>query len=348
VSPKLRRGALVTLEGGEGSGKSSQAEALAALMREQGYGVVVTREPGGTVLGEIVKGIFQQDVAMPAESELFLFEAARAQHVQEVIRPALDRGDVLICDRYTDSTLAYQGYGRGLSLDHIRAVNHIATRGLPPHFTILLDVPPETGLARKDRERLGDSIGRAPLEFHQRVRAGFLELAQREPKRIVVVDASLPPEQVTKAAWQHLQGFLDHILEGKAGRPRRNVRGRSSAGRRTSLWATTQTRNCRNGLPVLLFWYYNASDVKTNHYTLSSPFLNFHPRPRWQAAAAALPCHRSALLADRCARCYDGPNQAAKPPTDSPARPRRCHLRPYPSASPPPAPTWAPASTASA
>ena len=212
MSPKLRRGALVTLEGGEGSGKSSQAEALAALVREQGYGVVVTREPGGTVLGEIVKGIFQQDIAMPAESELFLFEAARAQHVQEVIRPVLDRGDVLICDRYTDSTLAYQGYGRGLSLDHLRAVNHIATGGLAPHFTILLDVPPETGLARKDHERISDSIGSESLEFHERVRGGYLELAEREPKRIVVVDASPPQGRVTEAAWQHLQRFLDHTL----------------------------------------------------------------------------------------------------------------------------------------
>jgi dTMP kinase len=119
---------------------------------------------------------------------------------------------VLLCDRYTDSTLAYQGFGRGLSLDHVRAVSHIATGGLPPHFTILLDVPPETGLARKNHERISDSIGRESLEFHQRVRAGFLELAQREPQRIVVVDASLPREQVTKAAWEHLHRFLDRIL----------------------------------------------------------------------------------------------------------------------------------------
>jgi dTMP kinase len=181
-------------------------------MREQGYTVVLTREPAGTELGDIVKGIFQRGVAVTAESELFLFEAARAQHVRDVIRPALERGEVVLCDRYTDSTLAYQGYGRGLSLDHLRAVNHIATQGLPPHFTILLDVPPEAGLARKDHERLGDSIGKEPLEFHERVRAGYLELARREPKRIAVVDASSPSERVTESAWQHLQRFLDHIL----------------------------------------------------------------------------------------------------------------------------------------
>jgi dTMP kinase len=212
MSPKLRRGALVTLEGGDGSGKSSLAEGLAALMRDRGYNVIVTREPAGTELGEIVKGVFQRGISVTAEAELFLLEAARAQHVQEVILPALDRGEVVLCDRYTDSTLAYQGYGRGLSLDHLRAVNHIATGGLPSQFTILLDLPPEIGLARKEQERIPDSIGRETLEFHERVRSGYLELARREPKRIVVVDASLPKDQVTEASWKHLERFLDHIL----------------------------------------------------------------------------------------------------------------------------------------
>ena len=212
MPPQFRRGTLVTLEGGEGSGKSSQAEALAALMRTQNYTVTLTREPAGTELGRTVMATFQQKAAVTPESELFLFEAARAQHVEEVIHPALERGAVVLCDRYTDSTLAYQGYGRGLSLDHIRAVNHIATRGLGPHFTILLDVLPETGLARKHHQRVDDSIGGESLEFHQRVRQGFLELAQREPQRIVVVDASLPLAQVTRAAGQHLQRFRDHIL----------------------------------------------------------------------------------------------------------------------------------------
>lgn len=212
MPPQFHRGILVTLEGGEGSGKSSQAEALAALARAQDYTVTVTREPAGTELGSIVMSLFRQGASVTPQAELFLIEAARAQHVREVIRPALERGKVVLCDRYTDSTLAYQGYGRGLSLDHIRAVNHIATEGLLPHFTILLDVPPETGLARKDHQRLDDSIGGEPLEFHQRVRQGFLELAQREPQRIVVVDASLPLDQVTRAAWQNLQRFLDHLM----------------------------------------------------------------------------------------------------------------------------------------
>ena len=212
MSPQLHRGSLVTLEGGEGSGKSSQADALATLLREHDYDFTITREPAGTELGEIVKGIFQRGVTVTPGAELLLFEAARAHHVQEVIRPSLERGKVILCDRYTDSTLAYQGYGRGLNLAHLRAVNHIATGGLPPHFTILLDLPPETGVARKDHEPLGDSIGKESLEFHQRVRAGYLELAQREPKRMIVVDASLSKDQVTQAAWQHLQRFLNHLL----------------------------------------------------------------------------------------------------------------------------------------
>jgi dTMP kinase len=211
VSTKLHRGVLVTLEGGEGSGKSSQAEALAALLRRRAYAVTVTREPDGTELGAIVKGIFRQGIAVIPEAELFLFEAARAQHVQEVIRPALERGEVVLCDRYSDSTLAYQGYGRGLNLEHLRAVNNIATGGLLPHFTILLDIPPKTGLSRKSDERHADSIGSESLDFHRRVRQGYLDLAEQEPQRLAVVDASLPLEKVTEMAWQHLQRFLDRI-----------------------------------------------------------------------------------------------------------------------------------------
>ncbi len=212
MAPRLRHGTLVTLEGGEGSGKSSLTDALAALLRSEEYAVLVTREPAGTELGDVVKGIFRQGIAATPEAELFLFEAARAQHVQELIRPALARGESVLCDRYTDSTLAYQGYGRGLDLGHLRAVNHIATGGLVPHFTLLLDVPPEAGLSRKKHERRLDSLGAESLEFHQRVRDGYLELARLEPKRIVVVDAEPPSERVTEAAWRHLKRFLDRTL----------------------------------------------------------------------------------------------------------------------------------------
>jgi dTMP kinase len=212
VSPRLRQGCLVTLEGGEGAGKTVQAQALADRLRDHDYAVFVTREPAGTELGDVVKSVFERGIAATPEAELFLFAAARAQHVYEVIRPALERGDVVLCDRYTDSTLAYQGYGRGLSLDHLRAVNHIATSGLQPHFTLLFDLPPEAGLARKAGERLRDRIGDEGLEFHRRVREGYLALAKREPKRIALIDASDPPASVTEAAWKRLQAFLDHLL----------------------------------------------------------------------------------------------------------------------------------------
>ncbi|HEU4759355.1 MAG TPA: dTMP kinase [Dehalococcoidia bacterium] len=224
MAPRLRRGVLVTLEGGEGSGKSALAESLSALLHDEGYSVRLTREPTGTALGYAVKGVLEQlagasGAAVTAAAELFLFEAARAQHVGEVIRPALERGEVVLCDRFTDSTLAYQGYGRGLSLDHIRACNHIATEGLVPDLTLLLDVPAEVGLARASSRpghegegALPDAIGNEPLDFHRRVREGFLALAQREPKRIVVLDASVPFADVGRLAQERVLGHLQHVL----------------------------------------------------------------------------------------------------------------------------------------
>ena len=226
MAPRLRRGVLITLEGGEGAGKTTVVEALAALLREDGYPALVTQEPAGTGLALTIRALFEwlatpdQAANLSPTTEMLLFEARRAQHVADVIRPALERGEVVICDRFSDSTLAYQGYGRGLSLDHIRACNHIASGGLVPNLTLLLDVPPEVGLARAERrpntvaggEEMGDAIGRESLQFHRRVREGFLTLAQREPRRIQVVDASLPAEAVTAAAWQRVKGLLEHIL----------------------------------------------------------------------------------------------------------------------------------------
>ncbi len=225
MAPRLRRGVLITLEGGEGSGKSSLAESLSASLRDEGYAVQLTREPTGTALGHAVKTVFEQlaggtGAAVTACAELFLFEAARAQHVEEAIRPALERGEVVVCDRFTDSSLAYQGYGRGLSLDHIRACNHIATGGLVPDLTLVLDAPPEVGLARAAARPTRaasqgdprDAIGREPLDFHRRVRDGFLALGQREPKRIAVLDATQPLAAVNKLAQERVLDFLQHVL----------------------------------------------------------------------------------------------------------------------------------------
>ncbi|MDO8616989.1 MAG: dTMP kinase [Dehalococcoidia bacterium] len=208
-------GVFITLEGGDGSGKSTQARALAKRLRRGGYAVVLTGEPAGTGLGRTVKSLLEwlgspaAAAAINPRTEMLIFEARRAQHVEEVIRPALERGDVVLCDRFTDSTLAYQGYGRGLDPADIESCNRIATGGLRPDLTLLLDIAPEEGLARAGTA--DDAIGREPLAFHERVRRGFLELARREPERCVVLDAALPPDVVTRAAWDRVQALLPPV-----------------------------------------------------------------------------------------------------------------------------------------
>ena len=194
------RGALITLEGGEGSGKTTLAAQMAQWLRDKGQTVSVTREPGGTELGKLIEGILQEEQSSPLSplAELLLFEADRAQHVSEVIVPALNTRRLVVCDRFTDSSLAYQGYGRGLGLELIRRLNDEATCGLKPDLTLLLDVPPEVGLSRDgDQKHL---TGRETLEFHERVRGGFLELARAEPERFVVIDGTLVLEEVTERA----------------------------------------------------------------------------------------------------------------------------------------------------
>ena len=177
----------LTLEGIEGSGKSTQARRLAATL---GPGVVLTREPGGTALGRGVRGLLLDPVhrGMAPAAEMLLFFADRAQHVAEVIRPALAQGQVVISDRYTDSSLAYQGYGRGLRLDLIYAMHEAGTGGLWPDLTLLLDLPAEQGLGRVASRGRHDRLEAEVLEFHERVRQGYLELAGREPQRWVVLD----------------------------------------------------------------------------------------------------------------------------------------------------------------
>jgi len=194
------RGALITLEGGEGSGKTTLAAQMAQWLRDKGQTVCVTREPGGTELGRLIEGILQEEQSSPLSplAELLLFEADRAQHVSDVIVPALNARRLVVCDRFTDSSLAYQGYGRGLGLELIRRLNDEATGGLKPDLTLLLDVPPEVGLSRDgDQKHL---TGRETLEFHERVRGGFLALARAEPERFVVIDGTLVLEEVTERA----------------------------------------------------------------------------------------------------------------------------------------------------
>jgi len=157
------------------------------------------------------------EAALAPVAELLLFEAARAQNVAAVILPAIESGQIVLCDRYTDSTLAYQGYGRGLSLDHIRACNHIATEGLAPQLTLLLDIEPEAGLARAGRRAQDGvagmaAIGGDSLEFHRRVREGFLALADKERGRIALISGILPASAVVQTAWERIRGMLERHL----------------------------------------------------------------------------------------------------------------------------------------
>jgi dTMP kinase len=185
----------ITLEGPEGSGKSSQIGLLADFLRREGWGVVQTREPGGTPIGDQIRACLHDvnNMAMTAVAELLLYSASRAQHVAELIRPALVQGQMVLCDRFADSTIAYQGYGRGLNLADLHFLNRIATQGLQPDLTLLLDIDVARGLAR--RQVGGDEMNRLDLEalaFHERVRQGYLALAAAEPERWVVVDGERP------------------------------------------------------------------------------------------------------------------------------------------------------------
>ena len=207
--PAPPRGLFITLEGGEGSGKSSQAQATKALLEGKGYRVALTQEPGGCELGRRVQGLLNDgSIDLDPRAELFLFEAARAQHVAEVILPALASHDVVICDRFADSSVAYQGHGRGLGLNHVRVTNLIATQGLQPDLTILLNVGVDLGLTRKKGETAPDRIGRETPDFHERVRRGYLALATEEPERFAVVDATLSAEEITQRIWRRLEPLL--------------------------------------------------------------------------------------------------------------------------------------------
>ena len=197
-----RRGRFITIDGPDGGGKTTQAELLAAHLERTGTPVVRTREPGGTRLGERLRDVLLAPTAdEPARdpmTDAILFNAARRQLVREVIRPALDAGTTVICDRFADSTLAYQGYGAGLDLATLRTLADIATDGLVPDRTFLLDLPVETGLARKAPGDITRFEAEFDLDFHRRVRAGFLALAAAEPARFHIVDATAGLDAVAR------------------------------------------------------------------------------------------------------------------------------------------------------
>ena len=193
----------ITFEGGEAAGKSTQVRVLSAFLRDAGRRVVAVAEPGSTALGARIRRLVKFGrMPIGPRAEALLFVAARAQLVEEVIAPALADGDVVVSDRFGDSTLAYQGYGRGLDVDELRRLNDAATGGLQPHLTVLLDLPVDVALMRRrprDRDRFEAALvhaDAADVVFHLRVREGFLALAQQEPERWLVVDATMPRREV--------------------------------------------------------------------------------------------------------------------------------------------------------
>jgi dTMP kinase len=211
----------ITFEGPEGGGKSTQARLLAERMQTAGYPVVLTREPGGTPAGKAIRAIWddpQRSDLLPI-TDLLLLCADRAQHVGSLIRPALERGEIVISDRYADSTRAYQGYGSGLDVGTMENLLQVATGGLTPDLTLLLDIPAAEGLARRHTaSKAGtsplDRLDQRSLEYHELVHAGYLKLAAQEPARWVILDARADPQTLADRIWQIVQGRLAQARPG--------------------------------------------------------------------------------------------------------------------------------------
>lgn len=204
----------ITFEGCEGCGKSTQARLLHSNLRSRGIPVVLTREPGGTPLGSSVRNLLKsrQDFDINPETELMLFNACRAQLVKDVIRPALDTGKTVICDRFSDSTIVYQGYGRGLNLSQIEYVNMITTGGIKPDITILLDEDPKLGLERK-HDLEADRFDNESISFHRKVREGYLLEASKDPERWTVIQAQQPIESISRTILSIVLSRLGKVVE---------------------------------------------------------------------------------------------------------------------------------------
>lgn len=204
-------GRFISFEGVEGGGKTTQVARLKAALEAEGYPVLSTREPGGTEIGERIRTILldPDHNNMAPLSELLLYSAARAQHVHEVIAPALEAGYIVLCDRFADSTTAYQGAGRTVAPDVVATLHHIATHGIWPELTIVLDMPIEAGLARVGQVRKHDRIELEAVAFHERVRQAFLALADQESQRVKVVDAS----QSIGAVAANIQTYVRELLD---------------------------------------------------------------------------------------------------------------------------------------
>lgn len=203
----VSRDMFITLEGVEGSGKSTQAELLKEFLQKQGRKVTLTREPGWGSLGRLIRRLLleEKDLELHPLAELYLFCADRTQHVRDFVLPKLKEGGIVICDRFTDSTIAYQGYGRRLELDLVERVAREAALGLKPKLTILLNIPVKVGLSRLEKREGKTKMDEEPLEFHERVRQGYIFIAQKEPKRVKVVNA-------TRDIYEIQQGIRNIVL----------------------------------------------------------------------------------------------------------------------------------------
>lgn len=202
----------ITLEGPEGSGKSTATKAIVERLEKLGYNVLQTREPGGTPISEQIRNVIlnKENTTMDSRTEALLYAASRRQHLVEKVWPALKEGKIVICDRYLDSSLAYQGGARGLGIDNVLAVNTFATENTFPDLTLLFDIDPKLGLQRiaANNNREVNRLDLEKLDFHNDVRNAFLDLAKRYPDRFVIIDASKSPQEVTEAAMEAIQNRL--------------------------------------------------------------------------------------------------------------------------------------------
>jgi len=206
ILPLMDKPAFIVFEGGEGCGKTTQAKALSNKLRKLGFPVVLTHEPGGTLLGNRLRRWLKWGKGVTTQTELYLFLASRSQLLSTVIRPALEKNYIVICDRFDASTFAYQGFGRGMDLNFINTVNSFVTDGLSPDLIVLLDISVEEGLARKKMKL--DVFEREEFLFHQKVRDGYLKMAAADPERWMVIDATLPAEKIREIIWERVSRLL--------------------------------------------------------------------------------------------------------------------------------------------
>lgn len=211
MAEELKKGIFITFEGPEGSGKSTHSTRLSGDLESKGYQVLHTAEPGGTSLGSRIRSILleKEEVRVGQEAELLLFEADRAQHVREVILPQLEKKRIVICDRFNTATFAYQGYGLGMDMGQIEAVDRLATRGLSPDLTILMDLDVETGLKRAVAEHAADKMEKRGSEFHEKVRKGYLALAEKYPDKIRIIKVNEDMEETYKLVREEVYGFIE-------------------------------------------------------------------------------------------------------------------------------------------